>query len=291
MDLPITDPGPTRDPAHPPSFLCPHSDSELVRRLAQLLLPGLAAACVDSTTGDPFRSPGSVAVDLRRDLIDLHLLPLSQTFVPDTLSLLSTLPSDEPPDPDLPDLDSPSDILSYLLDQFASSRRTVLGRVSTWLLSDSREDKIDDFVQDLELTNFWKLDRRESVADAVLKNLDYKNKHHCNDSFCNKRDLDDHVRLCPFRPVECTSDGCKVRFCKMRQEKHDAACLYKVLDCEQGCGARVVRREMDRHCVTVCGRRMANCPFYQVGCQSALPDVRAGRAFRREPRAAPALRA
>ncbi|KAJ6810228.1 uncharacterized protein M6B38_158410 [Iris pallida] len=270
MDQPITDPGPTKDSAPPPTFPCPHSDSELVHRLAQLLLPGLAAACVDSTTGDPFRSPGSVAVDLRRDLIDLHLLPLSQTFVPDTLSLLSTLPSDEPPDPDLPDLDSPSDILSYLLEQFASSRRTVLGRVSNWLLSDSREDKIDDFVQELELTNFWKLARRESVADALLKNLDYKNKYHCSDSFQTQQELDDHAGSCPFRPVECASDGCKVRFCKMHEEKHDAACLYKVLECEQGCGGRVVRREMDRHCVTVCRRRMANCPFYQVGCESAF---------------------
>ncbi|KAG0503353.1 hypothetical protein HPP92_003425 [Vanilla planifolia] len=29
---------------------------------------------------------------------------------------------------------------------------------------------------------------------------------------------------------------------------------------------------MDRHCVTVCPMRLMNCPFYHVGCHTAIPQ-------------------
>ncbi|PWZ18686.1 hypothetical protein Zm00014a_018133 [Zea mays] len=38
-----------------------------MHKLAQILLPGLAAVCMDGTTGDPFCSPSAVAVDLRKE--------------------------------------------------------------------------------------------------------------------------------------------------------------------------------------------------------------------------------
>ncbi|MQL76592.1 hypothetical protein Taro_008987 [Colocasia esculenta] len=29
-----------------------------------------------------------------------------------------------------------------------------------------------------------------------------------------------------------------------------------------------IRREMDRHCITVCTMKLVNYPFYQVGCRT-----------------------
>ena len=44
--------------------------TEIVHMIAQVFLPGLATACVDNTTGDVFRSPASIAVDMRKEMVD-----------------------------------------------------------------------------------------------------------------------------------------------------------------------------------------------------------------------------
>lgn len=143
--------------------------------------------------------------------------------------------------------------------------------MSGWILSDSREDKIDDFVQEMELTNFWSIDRREAISDELIKNLDFKKKFHCGKYFDTEAELNSHVVKCEFRPAKCGNEGCKVVYSKMHEDEHDGVCAYKVLECEQKCGEMILRREMDRHCITVCRMKMVNCPFYQVGCGSAFP--------------------
>ena len=44
--------------------------TEIVHMIAQVFLPGLATVCVDNTTGDVFRSPASIAVDMRKEMVD-----------------------------------------------------------------------------------------------------------------------------------------------------------------------------------------------------------------------------
>ena len=46
------------------------AETEIVHNIAQVLLPGLATTCVDNTTGDVFRSPASIAVDMRKEMVD-----------------------------------------------------------------------------------------------------------------------------------------------------------------------------------------------------------------------------
>jgi hypothetical protein len=59
MELPVADPGTERGEG---SLLqCPYCDSETMHKLAQLLLPGLTAVCVDVSTGDLFRDPFAVS--------------------------------------------------------------------------------------------------------------------------------------------------------------------------------------------------------------------------------------
>ncbi|KAG8085108.1 hypothetical protein GUJ93_ZPchr0010g8159 [Zizania palustris] len=52
-------------------------------------------------------------------------------------------------------------------------------------------------------------------------------------------------------------------------QDHDSACPFKILTCEQNCEKRLLRRDMDRHCVTVCPMRPMKCPF---GCDSSFPE-------------------
>ncbi|XP_061360729.1 uncharacterized protein LOC133304688 [Gastrolobium bilobum] len=266
MDLPTTDvdlgPKKIEDKKEGgPLFHCDLCETELIHKLAQMLLPGLASACVDNTTGDPFKTPGSVAVDLRKEMIDC-LTQRSESFVAESVILEG--------DPDGKVSDHPFDIISYFVDDFVSSKRNLLSQVSGWLLSEKREDKIDDFVQEMEMKSFWSLDRREKVAATLLRNVDFKNSFHCSMNFSSAEDLANHVGDCIFRPVICQNEGCNSRFSAGHLKDHDSHCPFQIIPCEQKCLDSIMRREMDRHCITVCPMKLVNCPFYAAGCRSAI---------------------
>lgn len=245
-----------------PSFQCDLSDTEIVHKIAQVFLPGLATACVDNTTADIFKSPASVAVDIRNEMVD-YLNQRSETFVAESVILEGG--------PEAEVSDHPYDIISNFVDDFESSKRNLFSRVSGWLLSEKREDKIDDFVQEMEINGFWLLDRREAIAQTFLKNVDFKSAFHCNLKFNSAEELAEHVCHCSFRSMTCTSEGCNARFSASHLENHDLVCPFKIIPCEQKCSDSIMRREMDRHCITVCPMKLVNCPFYAVGCQSPIP--------------------
>lgn len=242
-------------------FHCDLFDSEVVHKLAQMLLPGLATACVDSTSGDLFKTPGSVAVGLRKEMIG-YLTQRSESFVAESVILES--------DPGGEVLGHPFDIISYFVDDFASSKGNLFSKVSGWLSSESREDKIDDFVQDMEMDRFWLIDRRETLALTLLKNVDFRNLFHCSMKFKSAQDLANHSDNCSFRPIFCQNQGCNARICASHLDKHDSTCPFKIIPCEQNCSDSIMRREMDKHCITTCPMKLVNCPFYAVGCQSAI---------------------
>lgn len=245
-----------------PLYHCGLYDTDIVHKIAQALLLGLAAACVDNTTGAIFKTPASVAVDVRKEMVD-YLTQRSETFLAEF-----TLSENAP----VVDVSQhPYDIISDLIDDFSSSKRNMFGRVSGWLMSETREDKIDDFVQDMETNGFWLIGRREAIAQTLVKNVDFKNFFHCDMKFDSKEDLAEHTPNCSFRTINCISMGCNARFCAANMKNHDSICPFKMLPCEQKCSDRVMRREMDRHCITVCPMKLVNCSFYPVGCQATIP--------------------
>lgn len=243
-------------------FHCDLYDTEIVHKIAQVFLPGIATACVDNTTGDMFKTPASVAGDLRKEMVE-YITERSENFVAESVIIEGG--------PEAEAFDHPYDIISDFVDDFASSKRNLLSRVSGWLLSEKREDKIDDFIQEMEISRFWLVDKRQVIARVVLKNVDYKNEYHCGMKFDSAEELAEHVQSCGFRSTTCANMGCNAIFSLRNLEKHDSACAFKVIPCEQKCSDNVMRREMDRHCITVCPMRLVSCPFYAVGCQSTLP--------------------
>ncbi|KAE9585317.1 hypothetical protein Lal_00018143 [Lupinus albus] len=244
-----------------PLFQCDLCDTEVIHKLAQMLLPGLASACVDNTSGGLFKTPGSVADDLRKEMID-YVTQRSESFVAESVILEGG--------PDGEVSDHPFDIISNMVDDFVSLKRNFFSRVSGWLLSERREDKIEDFVQEMERKGFWTLDRRETIAETFLKNVDFENKFHCGMKINSLEELSNHVGECNFRSIFCENEGCNARFCASHQKQHDSTCSFKIIPCEQRCSDNIMRRDMDRHCITVCPMKLVNCPFHVVGCRSAI---------------------
>ncbi|TKY61855.1 TNF receptor-associated factor family protein [Spatholobus suberectus] len=122
----------------------------------------------------------------------------------------------------------------------------------------------------MEINGFWTLDKRKTIAETLLKNVDFENSYHCNMSFNSTEELANHVDNCNFRSMICENEGCNARFCTSHLKKHDSTCPFKIIQCEQKCSDSIMRREMDRHCITVCPMKIVNCPFHAVGCQSAI---------------------
>ncbi|KAL9259837.1 TNF receptor-associated factor 6-like protein [Drosera capensis] len=246
-----------------PLFHCNISDTQLVHKIAEELLVGLAMACVDNTTGGIFKTPATMADDIRTEMID-YLMQRSESFVAETFILEAGS--------EVEVSDHPLDIILVFIDDFDSMKRNWVSRVSGWLLSEMREEKVDDFVQEMELNSFWVLDRREHVAQSLLRNVDFKNLYHCSLKFKSEEELSEHQSKCGFRSVLCDNEGCNATFSAAHLEEHDSICPFKLLPCEQKCSQYLLRREMDRHCITICPMKLVSCPFYSIGCHTPVPQ-------------------
>lgn len=244
-----------------PLFSCDYYEVEHVRNIAQALLSGLAAACVESTMGDLFKTPASVAANVRKEMIE-YLRQQSEVYPTQYVMIVGNSGSPE----------IPVDVVGDLLDNFVHDKRNLFTRMSGWLLSEHKEDKVDDFVEELETMGFWVKGRRENLAKDLLKSIDLSNAYHCDMKFDSSEELALHKSKCPLRPVNCANEGCREVFSSLYAKKHDDTCPLKLVPCEQNCSAMVNRSEMDRHCITVCPMKVVNCPFYQVGCLSTIPQ-------------------
>ena len=49
-------------------------------------------------------------------------------------------------------------------------------------------------------------------------------------------------------------------------EAHDERCLFKIIECDNKCGAKVLRQNMQQHKDT-CEFQLVKCPYYDLGCK------------------------
>lgn len=238
---------------------CEYYDVEQVHGVARHLLRTLATTCVEKTYGDLFKSPVSVFEEAKRELIDylLHCTELPPSPSPSTLH----------------GVPSPVDRAKALLDQFVFSKTKFLSRVSSKLISnDKKEERIEEFEQDLQQSERWIFGQRERLAKDFLRLIDSAKSSVCELTFSSQEGLAEHKSICPLRPVTCENDGCGHVFSAMHGAEHDAMCRFKLLPCEQACNALIMRSEMDKHCVTTCPMKLVKCPFFHVGCGNTLPQ-------------------
>lgn len=171
------------------------------------------------------------------------------------------------------EIPSPLQVVEDILEAFVRSKKNLFSRVSSKLLySDKKDDKIEDFVQELDRTGAWMIGRREVLARALLKRVDRCKMFHCEMKFDTSEQLAEHKGKCALRPVTCENEGCGAVFSAFNAKPHDGNCPFKQLPCEQGCKVMVKRGDMDKHCVTLCPMKLVNCPFAQAGCTNSLPQ-------------------
>ncbi|KAJ7557538.1 hypothetical protein O6H91_05G131300 [Diphasiastrum complanatum] len=242
-------------------FECGYYEVEQVQYIADAFLQTLAAACVEKTVGDPFNTPVSFVMDLKKELLD-YLDYHSKAYVAGT----STFYIEEPPL-------SPSELVDVFLDEFVSSKKNLFSKVSSIIMnSERKEDKIEELISRLERKGAWLAGQRESLAKAIIKTVDTYKISHCEEVFSSIEDLSQHKLKCSFRPLNCGNEGCSEVFSALKVKAHDAVCSWKLIPCEQGCSSNVLRSEMDKHCLTVCSMKLVTCPFFQAGCEESVPE-------------------
>ncbi|CAM6105610.1 unnamed protein product [Calypogeia fissa] len=242
---------------------CGYYDVDQVGKIAHHLLVSLATACVEKTAGDPFNYPGAVVGEVKKEMLD-YLNVQSDAFATGSSAVVLQISGEIP---------SPIQVVQDISESFVRSKKNLFSRVTSKLLyNDTKEDKIEDFVQELDRSGAWMFGRREILAKALLKRVDRCNMFHCEMRFESDESLAEHKSKCSLRPIACENEGCGSVFSAFNGKPHDSICKFKVLPCEQGCKTMVSRGDMDKHCVTLCPMKLVNCPFSQVGCSQSLPQ-------------------
>eukprot|EP00301_Raphidiophrys_heterophryoidea_P010457 c15582_g1_i1.p1 GENE.c15582_g1_i1~~c15582_g1_i1.p1 ORF type:complete len:379 (+),score=84.29 c15582_g1_i1:42-1178(+) len=176
------------------------------------------------------------------------------------------------------DITEKTDLLELVRDHlsaFVRNRpRSIVGFVTSLTSGASaRNDEIEKMASKLQEEQVWKA--RSSFARDLIRNLDQLRKHDtCGQIFGTDQDLAQHRKECPLRSVVCPNQGCGRMFAQRNSIEHDQICVFKVEDCPKGCGEGLARRDIDKHCTTVCGMRLIDCAFKELGCQELIPQMR-----------------
>ncbi|KAH8964049.1 hypothetical protein BDL97_04G043400 [Sphagnum fallax] len=236
---------------------CGYYDVEQLEWLTQRLLVILGTACVEKTAGDLFSQPAAVVPDVKKEMLE-YLNSQSEAYASGS-GVVSSQGVNK--------VLAPSKVLDDIFEGFVRSKKTLYSRMSSKIMyNEKREEKIEDFVQELDRTGVWMVGRREVVAKALLKRIDRSNTYHCEMRFDTSEELAEHKASCMLRPLICVNDGCSDVFSALHADAHDASCLFKLLPCKLNCEAMVARGEMEKHTLTICPRKMVICSFQPVGC-------------------------
>lgn len=121
MDAPVeTGETPIRDAS--PSFRCLLCNTEVVHKIAHVLLQGLATSCVDNTTGDLFKEPRSVAVDIRKEMVE-YLTERSESIIAESFLLHHEGGGSN----DVIEVsDHPTEVITDIVDDFAGIIHTIV---------------------------------------------------------------------------------------------------------------------------------------------------------------------
>jgi homogentisate solanesyltransferase len=230
-----------------------------VNRLSHALLVALAAACVEKTSGT-LSQRVSVLPGVKKEMLE-YLNQQSQTYANSSSSSQRS---------NSLQVTYPTNIVKNMLETFIKSKRNMFSRVSGIVIDAHKDEKIDDFVHELDQTDMWLAGRREVLAKALLKRIDQKKTYHCGMRFEIEDELAKHKTSCVLRPMTCPNEGCSDVFSALHADAHDASCVYKLLPCFLECESSVQRKEMEKHCATVCPMKKIKCPYHTVGCPHVM---------------------
>ncbi|KAI3715332.1 hypothetical protein L6452_22311 [Arctium lappa] len=197
------------------SYDCGLYDTEVVYKIAQELLPVLASACVDNTTGGIFKNVGSIAADMRKEMVD-YLTQRSESYVAEFL-LAENASGVEV-------YEHPYDIIISLIDDFAASKRNISEEEVV-------EHRSECKFRPMDCTNEGCTTRycaaQKEHHEAVCSFMILPCVQKCSD-FVMTREMDRHcVTICPMKLVNCVfyTVGCQSIIPRCNVQQHNAGDL------------------------------------------------------------------
>eukprot|EP00270_Netrium_digitus_P007150 TRINITY_DN2078_c0_g1_i1.p1 TRINITY_DN2078_c0_g1~~TRINITY_DN2078_c0_g1_i1.p1 ORF type:complete len:364 (-),score=92.18 TRINITY_DN2078_c0_g1_i1:169-1260(-) len=236
---------------------CGACDVSQVPAVAHSLLLGTVKAAIARTTGDLFRYPKDVFEDVKKDLLAFLFK-----------SVGTCGPCDENQEP--------VKLVDAAIADFISGSKSIFSRMQSIVLptDPNVDEKVQKLLKEVEGEELWPLSEQESIARMLIRDMDKQGKFHCTVKFVSNGELkqqrDSHEPVCDFRKYSCANLGCEMSVSALHAEEHDKICPYKLLPCVQECEMSIPRREMARHCNTVCSFRVVPCPFSMAGCPLSL---------------------
>lgn len=132
-------------------------------------------------------------------------------------------------------------------------KRSMMRRM--WAASEDKEKEAVDKMLVAIKDSLFDETMRRTMAQLLISITD-GNAHmaHCGQKFETRAAATAHKTACDFRIMPCTNDGCEEKFAARNESMHDGRCGYKVLACEQECGQKINRMDMQAHTTGSCGR-------------------------------------
>eukprot|EP01027_Heterolobosea_sp_BB2_P015284 GEZU01021886.1.p1 GENE.GEZU01021886.1~~GEZU01021886.1.p1 ORF type:complete len:429 (+),score=97.51 GEZU01021886.1:172-1458(+) len=94
-------------------------------------------------------------------------------------------------------------------------------------------------------------------------------KRGCGEKNILRKDLAEHVKVCPFRDVKCDFCG-DIIIAKNLEDHHNNKCLEFAIACPNACGAQLKRKQVDSHLRDSCGLAEIDCQFAAHGCTAKM---------------------
>jgi len=226
---------------------CEHCDSETINDISQKLLEVLSIATLLQT-------------DAQHNLTDAVGVKLKEKLV-EELHIGGEVP------PYLLRVDSPTRIRSLCneLDKFPDKTTSILSK-SAYINMFSRNEVVRDGLSDRMgevAARFMSQEERDELAKLVIRHLDTPDfVLHCPNRRCGE--------ACEFCPTKCLNIGCDVCESRKYMAHHADSCGYKIVDCSNQCGKKIVRNKVKIHLSGECELRDASCPFRGMGCPAVV---------------------
>ena len=112
----------------------------------------------------------------------------------------------------------------------------------------------------------WKGSLRE-LEEHLSKDCE-KQKIKCENEGCNvylpREEMSNHIKVCQFKKEPC--DYCNAIMVVNQMEEHLKVCPRVEVLCDQNCGMKLPREELDVHKKDFCAYSLLKCPYVEYGC-------------------------
>ena len=73
-----------------------------------------------------------------------------------------------------------------------------------------------------------------------------------------------HMDLCLKYPIQCPNANCNTAMPRENINEHRKACQYEMVDCSNGCGLELQRRQINNHMSKKCSHRTVKCQYCHI---------------------------